>query len=99
MIRFAILALVLSVVCRWALGKWPWDYMKSPPGQSPQLRDARRVLGLDRNATRTEIREAYRRIASDIHPDRGGDNARLAELTAARDTLLANHPDQESDSR
>ena len=34
-----------------------------------------------------------------IHPDRGGDNARLAELNAARDTLLAAHPDRESDPR
>ena len=99
MIKFAILLVALSVLCRWALGKWPWDYMKSPPTRTQQLSDARRVLGLDRNATRTEIREAYRRIASDIHPDRGGDHARLAEITAARDTLLAHHPDQEEKSR
>ncbi|MXP10975.1 J domain-containing protein [Pseudoblastomonas halimionae] len=99
MIKFAILVLALSVLCRWALGKWPWDYMQSPPRRSDRLRDARRVLGLDADATRTEIREAYRRIASDIHPDRGGDHARLAEITAARDTLLANHPDDKGDSR
>jgi hypothetical protein len=99
MIKLLILAGLASIILRWALGKWPWDYLRNPPTRSQRLDDARRVLGLDAAATRTEIREAHRRIAADIHPDRGGDNARLAELNAARDTLLAGHPDKESDHR
>lgn len=100
MIKLLLLAGLIAIIWRWALGKWPWDYLRSPPKQSQQsvlLGDARRVLGLDQGATKTEIREAHRRIAAAIHPDRGGDTARLAELNAARDTLLAHHPDHESD--
>lgn len=98
MIRLLLLAVLVAVIWRWSLGKWPWDHLRGPPKQSDHVRDARRVLGLDKRATRTEIREAHRRIAADIHPDRGGDNARLAELNAARDTLLAHHPDQSHNS-
>ncbi len=99
MIKFLILVGLVAIVLRWALGKWPWEYLRSPPTGSQRLIDARRVLGLDAGATRTEIREAHRRIAATIHPDRGGDNARLAELNAARDDLLASHSDTESDPR
>lgn len=97
MIKLLLLAGLAAIILRWALGKWPWDYLRSPPTPSRRLADARRVLGLDAGATRTEIREAHRRIAAEIHPDRGGDNARLAELNGARDTLLAAHPDRKSD--
>lgn len=99
MIKLLLLAALAAIILRWALGKWPWEYLRSPPPRSQHLIDARRVLGLDAGATRTEIREAHRRIAADIHPDRGGDNARLAQLNAARDTLLATHSDKESDPR
>jgi len=47
------------------------------------------VLGLDSHATKDQVREAYRRLASDNHPDRGGDEQRMMRINAARDTLLA----------
>lgn len=41
------------------------------------------VLGVHASATDLEIREAYRRLARQHHPDRGGDPARFAAVTAA----------------
>jgi hypothetical protein len=39
-------------------------------------------------ATRLEATAAYRRLAADAHPDRGGSDERMAELNAARDAAL-----------
>ena len=41
------------------------------------------VLGVARNATREVALAAYRRLASEHHPDRGGDPARMTEINRA----------------
>lgn len=46
------------------------------------------VLGVDSHATKDQVREAYRRLVSDHHPDRGGDEQRMMRINAARDALL-----------
>jgi hypothetical protein len=51
------------------------------------------VLGLHRHATRDEITQAARRLASEHHPDRGGDPQRMAEINVARDKALDATPD------
>lgn len=46
------------------------------------------VLGLDTsNPTRDQIDEAYRRLAMQHHPDRGGDPQQMARINAARAAL------------
>lgn len=45
------------------------------------------VLGVDRGATRGEIRTAYRRLVQEHHPDKGGDPARFREIQAAWEIL------------
>jgi curved DNA-binding protein len=45
------------------------------------------TLGVDRNATADEIKRAYRRLASQHHPDKGGDKSRFQEIQQAYDTL------------
>lgn len=44
-------------------------------------------LGIDRGATADEIKRAYRKLASQHHPDRGGDKARFQEIEEAYRTL------------
>jgi hypothetical protein len=47
------------------------------------------VLGVDEHATRAEIEYAYKRLASQHHPDRdGGSNDQMARINAARDAML-----------
>lgn len=45
------------------------------------------TLGVDRNAGPDEIKIAYRRMANQHHPDRGGDKSKFQEIQAAYDTL------------
>jgi curved DNA-binding protein len=52
------------------------------------------ILGVDRNASSEDIKRAYRRLASQNHPDKGGDTKRFQEIQAAYDTL--SDPDKRS---
>jgi len=45
------------------------------------------TLGVDRNATPDQIKRAYRKLAGQHHPDKGGDKARFQEVQAAYDLL------------
>ena len=45
------------------------------------------ALGVARNATQDEIKRAFRKLASQHHPDKGGDTKRFQEIQAAYDTL------------
>lgn len=45
------------------------------------------ILGVKRDATADEIKQAYRRMAAQHHPDRGGDTERFQEIQQAYDTL------------
>ncbi len=45
------------------------------------------TLGVNKSATPDEIKKAYRRLASQHHPDKGGDTAKFQEIQTAYDTL------------
>jgi hypothetical protein len=47
------------------------------------------VLGVGANASREEVERAYRLLASEHHPDRGGDEQRMARINAARDAMIS----------
>jgi DnaJ-class molecular chaperone len=45
------------------------------------------ALGVARTATADEIKRAFRKLASQHHPDKGGDTHKFQEIQAAYDTL------------
>lgn len=45
------------------------------------------TLGVAKTATQDEIKKAFRKLASQHHPDKGGDTAKFQEIQAAYDTL------------
>jgi hypothetical protein len=61
----------------------------TPPGGAMSRAEAYRVLGLQEGADEAEIREAYHRLISGVHPDKGGSSFLAAQVNRARDVLLA----------
>lgn len=92
MLKLVIALVVLSVFCRWALGKWPWEYLSAAPGRHSAVQRARALLGVEAGAGRDEIIAAHRRLTALVHPDKGGSNAAMQEANAARDLLLDELP-------
>lgn len=58
----------------------------------PQPEQWFQVLGVSAHATEAEIEAAYRRLAMQHHPDRGGNGADMARINAARDAGLEARP-------
>jgi len=46
-----------------------------------------KVLGIERDATDTEIKKAYKKLAIKLHPDKGGDEEKFKEVTHAFEIL------------
>jgi len=93
MIRLLLIAVIISFGCRWALGKWPWEYLQAKPTRGQAVFRARKLLGVRDGADRSEILEAHKRLIAMVHPDRGGTNGQVHEANAARDLLLDELPD------
>jgi curved DNA-binding protein len=51
------------------------------------MSDYYQILGVGKTASQEEIKKAYRKLAAQHHPDRGGDTAKFQEIQAAYDTL------------
>jgi DnaJ-class molecular chaperone len=45
------------------------------------------ILGVSKTASQEEIKRAFRKLASQHHPDKGGDTKKFQEIQAAYDTL------------
>ena len=88
MIKFVLIAGLVSLLVRVTMGKWPWEYLSAKPTRGQAVFRARKLLGVRHEAERTEILEAHRRLIAMVHPDRGGTNAQVHEANAARDLLL-----------
>jgi len=56
------------------------------------------TLGVAKNATPDEIKKAYRKLASQHHPDKGGDKAKFQDIQAAYDTLSSIEKRQQYDN-
>ncbi|MFC7046592.1 J domain-containing protein [Halobacteriaceae archaeon GCM10025711] len=64
------------------------DWRSTTERNRPNDAEAHRILGVDRDASQSEIRRAYRDRVKQVHPDRDdGDEAAFKQVTAAYDRL------------
>lgn len=87
MLKLVVLAALIVVAMRLALGRYPWDYLRAGE-RGGSLARSRALLGVGAEASREEILAAYRRFAAAHHPDRGGSDEALQRAALARDLLL-----------
>lgn len=45
------------------------------------------ILGVDKKATKDDVKKAFRKLAQKYHPDKGGDEAKFKEITEAYSVL------------
>lgn len=67
-----------------------WLLLRKSASKRPMtdVVEARAVLGLSADADADAIRRAHRRLAAQVHPDRGGSAELAHRVNAARDLLL-----------
>ena len=51
------------------------------------MKDYYKILGVDKSASASDIKQAFRRLAMEHHPDRGGDVTRFQEIQEAYSVL------------
>ncbi|MBP9816962.1 MAG: molecular chaperone DnaJ [Candidatus Pacebacteria bacterium] len=56
------------------------------------------ILGVEKKATKEDIKKAFRKLAQTHHPDKGGDEAKFKEITEAYSTLSDERKRREYDS-
>lgn len=62
---------------------------KPPTAGRMTSREAREILGLTAEASLADVKAAHRRLAQQMHPDRGGSSYLAGQINAARDVLIA----------
>lgn len=91
--KLVLIAVGISLLCRWGFGRWPWEMLGRGGQIARRQAAARRLLGVSAGAGRDEIVAAHRRLTHEVHPDKGGTNAAMQDINAARDLLLGDLPD------
>ncbi len=82
--------LLASYLQRAHSGEWHEDGTHGArPSTDMTVEQAREVLGVSANATRSEIISAHRALMQKLHPDRGGSTFLAAQVNQAKDVLLS----------
>ena len=63
-----------------------------------QNKDYYKVLGIDKKATKDDIKKAFRKLAHKHHPDKGGDESKFKEVNEAYSVLSDDKRRQEYDT-
>ncbi len=92
MLKIAVILVLICVLFRWGLGKWPWELAKGPSGREQELSKARQLLRVAEDADCAEIAAAHKRLIAVVHPDKGGSAEQVYEANAARDLLYEELP-------
>lgn len=66
--------------------------------RSPMAKNYYDILGVDKKATKDDVKKAFRKLAQKHHPDKGGDEAVFKEITEAYSTLSDEKKRREYDS-
>jgi len=56
-------------------------------GNTKDSSDLYKILGVDQSATKNDLTKAYRTLAKEHHPDKGGDPEKFKEISHAHDIL------------
>lgn len=88
MSKLILLALLGCLAYRMVTARWPWELWRISERSQAEAK-ARTLLGVDRQASRSAIVDAHRRLLARVHPDRGGSTEQVHAANAARDLLLA----------
>lgn len=65
-----------------------WQSNANPARPALQRQQALSVLGLPFDATPQQIKQRYRKLAKQYHPDLGGDSQQMQRLSAAYEFLM-----------
>ncbi|RIV93384.1 J domain-containing protein [Aurantiacibacter xanthus] len=90
MSRLLLLAAIGIIAYRWITGRWPWQKRISTRAQA--VFNARKLLGVGANASKSDIIVAHKRLVAMVHPDRGGTSGQVHEANDARDLLFEELP-------
>jgi len=60
--------------------------------------DPYKVLNIDKDSSNSDIKKAYRKLAMEHHPDKGGDPEKFKELSQAYETLSNSQKRQSYDN-
>jgi curved DNA-binding protein len=63
------------------------------------MTDYYKILGVSESASPDEIKKAYRKLANQHHPDKGGDQAKFKDISVAYDTLSDSNKKSEYDQQ
>ena len=92
---FAFFRMMGPTLAKMALGRWMQGRFGAQSGARTQQSseamtrsEALEVLGLEEGASEQEIKDAYRRLMGQMHPDKGGSDWMAAKLNTAKRVLL-----------